>query len=109
MALTFAHYTAPGLARPLAAGATVVLTAVNLRGIGKTAGLTKLIVAIVLAALAVFVAGALVGGTVSVSHLSVSHTRPFGVLQAGGFLFFAFACTARISTLVAEVVATYPT
>ena len=103
MALTFAHYAAPGLARPLAAGATVALTAVNLRGIGKTAGLTKLIVAVVLAALAVFVAGALLGGTVSVSHLSVSHTRPFRVLQAGGFLFFAFAGYARIATLGEEV------
>src|SRR5439155_24770551 len=43
MALTFAHYAAPSIARPLAVGAVVALTAVNLAGIGKTAGLTRAI------------------------------------------------------------------
>jgi len=41
MALTFGHYAFPGRARPLAMAAVVALTAVNVRGIGKTVGATK--------------------------------------------------------------------
>ncbi|HSK96366.1 MAG TPA: amino acid permease, partial [Euzebyales bacterium] len=53
MALTFGTYVHPGLARPLGVAAVVALTAVNYRGIEKTARLTRFIVAVVLAALAV--------------------------------------------------------
>jgi APA family basic amino acid/polyamine antiporter len=62
MALTFAFYAAPSLGRPLAAAAVVALTAVNYRGVDKTAGLTRVLVAAVLAALAVVVAASLFGG-----------------------------------------------
>ena len=104
MALTFAHYVAPGLARPLAIAATLALTAVNLAGIGKTAALTRAIVALVLLALATFVAAALLGGTVSSGHLSsLSDATPLGVLRAAGLLFFAFAGYARVATLGEEV------
>src|SRR5213076_1588605 len=84
MALTFAHYAAPSIARPLAVGAVVFLTAVNLAGIDKTASLTRAIVAVVLAALAVFVFAALAGGTVDTSHLSATHGGALGVLRSGG-------------------------
>jgi APA family basic amino acid/polyamine antiporter len=104
MALTFAHYTAPSLARPVAVGAVVALTAVNLGGIAKTAAVTRAIVALVLAALAVFAVAALGGGTVDASHLSSSHGGAVGILRAGGILFFAFAGYARIATLGEEVV-----
>src|SRR2546423_10164178 len=40
MALTFAHYAAPSIARPLAVGAAVALTAVYPAGLDQTAGLT---------------------------------------------------------------------
>jgi len=103
MALTFGHYVAPSVARPLAVGAVVALTTVNLAGISKTAGLTRLIVAVVLTALAVFVVVALAGGTVDTSHLSDSHGGVLGVLRSGGILFFAFAGYARIATLGEEV------
>jgi basic amino acid/polyamine antiporter, APA family len=103
MALTFAHYVAPSFAHPLAAGAVVALTAVNLAGIDKTAGVTRAIVIVVLAALAVFVVAALGGGTVDTSHLTRSHGGVVGVLRAGGLLFFAFAGYARIATLGEEV------
>ena len=103
MALTFGHYVAPSVARPLAVGAVVALTGVNLAGISKTAGLTRLIVVVVLTALAVFVVVALAGGTVDSSHLSDSHGGVLGVLRAGGILFFAFAGYARIATLGEEV------
>jgi APA family basic amino acid/polyamine antiporter len=103
MALTFAHYTAPSLARPLAIGAVVALTAVNLAGIDKTAGLTRAIVVVVLAALAGFVVVALAGGTVDGSHLTDTHGGVLGALRSGGILFFAFAGYARIATLGEEV------
>ena len=103
MALTFAHYVAPSFAHPLAAGAVVALTAVNLAGIDKTAGVTRAIVVVVLAALAVFVVAALGGGTVDTSHLTHSRGGVVGVLRAGGLLFFAFAGYARIATLGEEV------
>jgi basic amino acid/polyamine antiporter, APA family len=103
MALTFAHYTVPSLARPLAVGAVVVLTAVNLGGIDKTTGLTRAIIAVVLGALAVFVVAALAGGTVDGSHLSANHGGVLGILRSGGILFFAFAGYARIATLGEEV------
>src|SRR3954467_15433223 len=48
MALTFAHYAAPSIARPLAICAVVSLTAINYFGIRKTVGLTKIIVGFVL-------------------------------------------------------------
>jgi APA family basic amino acid/polyamine antiporter len=104
MALTFGAYVAPSLARPLAVAAVVALTAVNLRGIGKTVWLTKAIVAVVLLALAVFVGAALGGGTLSAGHLSSALSpTPLGVLRSAGLLFFAFAGYARIATLGEEV------
>jgi APA family basic amino acid/polyamine antiporter len=103
MALTFAHYVAPSIAHPLAAGAVVALTAVNLAGIDKTAGVTRAIVVVVLVTLAVFVVAALGGGTVDTSHLTSPHGGAGGVLRAAGFLFFAFAGYARIATLGEEV------
>lgn len=105
MALTFGAYLAPELARPLAVGAVVGLTAVNTAGIRKTAALTRVIVALVLTALALVVVAALGGGTADVDNLaSAGSGGPFGVLQAAGLLFFAFAGYARIATLGEEVV-----
>src|SRR5205814_9873113 len=63
MALTFARYAAPSIARPLAIGAVVSLTAVNYFGIRKTVGLTKLVVGFVLVALAACLFAMLAGGS----------------------------------------------
>jgi APA family basic amino acid/polyamine antiporter len=104
MALTFGSYAAPELARPLAVGAIVALTAVNLLGIEKTALVTRLIVALVLASLAVVVSAVWRGGAARVEHLWPISTSAPGVLQSAGFLFFAFAGYARIATLGEEVV-----
>jgi basic amino acid/polyamine antiporter, APA family len=105
MALTFGSYAAPGLARPLGIAAIVGLTAVNLLGVRKTAGLTKAIVAVVLAALAAVVAAALLGGAADAGNLRpvLGDAGPLGVLQSAGLLFFAFAGYARIATLGEEV------
>lgn len=105
MAMTFASYLSPGAARPVAAGAVVALTAVNYLGVKKTALLTRAIVAAVLAALAVVVTAIWLGGAADPGRLwPLSGATPYGVLQAGGFLFFAFAGYARVATLGEEVV-----
>jgi APA family basic amino acid/polyamine antiporter len=105
IALTLGHYLAPSLEHPLAVAAVVALTVVNLRGIEKTALLTRLIVGVVLVALAAFVVAALVGGVASSAKLSpLGAGGIVGILRAGGFLFFAFAGYARIATLGEEVV-----
>jgi APA family basic amino acid/polyamine antiporter len=106
MALTFASYAAPSLARPLAALAVVASTAVNYFGVQKTALLTKILVTLVLASLGAVVAACWLGGSADVDRLwPVRGATPYGVLQAGGFLFFAFAGYARIATLGEEVAA----
>lgn len=105
MALTFGYYAEPSIARSLAVGAVLALTAVNLRGVQKTALLTRAIVAIVLASLGFVVIAALTGGTAEASWLSPLEggVGIYGTLQAAGFLFFAFAGYARIATLGEEV------
>jgi APA family basic amino acid/polyamine antiporter len=104
MALTFAYYAAPAFARPLAFIAVVAMTAINAFGIAKTALATRLIVAFVLACLAVVVLAAAFGGHADASRLVPAALDAHGVLQAAGFLFFAFAGYARIATLGEEVV-----
>ncbi|MGH3756610.1 APC family permease [Actinophytocola sp.] len=99
MALTFASYTAPGLAQPVAVAAVLALTAVNYRGVIRTALVTKILLAIVLAVLLTTVTLS----TPDVSEVDITGASPGGVLQAAGLLFFAFAGYARIATLGEEV------
>jgi APA family basic amino acid/polyamine antiporter len=70
----------------------------------RTAGLTKVLVGVVLAALVVAVAASLVGGQPDPARLTgwAPHGW-YGVLQSGGLLFFAFAGYARIATMGEEV------
>lgn len=104
MALTFGAYVAPDARRPLAVAAVIALTTVNHRGVRKTALLTRVLVAMVLAALAAVVAAALLGGA-SAEHLGpIASGGIRGTLQSAGLLFFAFAGYARIATLGEEVI-----
>src|SRR5699024_2478326 len=105
MALTFASYAAPALMRPLAVAAVVTLTLVNYFGVKKTAALTYAIVGIVLLALATAVAAILFGGHIDpVRLVTAGAWEPYGILQAAGLWFFAFAGYARLATLGEEVV-----
>jgi APA family basic amino acid/polyamine antiporter len=105
MAMTFATYAAPGRARPLAVLAIVVLTIVDYVGVKKTALLTRIIVAVVLVALGVSVVAIWAGGAAERGRVwPPGDLSLHGVLQAAGFLFFAFAGYARIATLGEEVV-----
>ncbi|RMB80214.1 APC family permease [Streptomyces shenzhenensis] len=104
MALTVGAYVWPGQAHAIAVAAVVALTAVNYAGVQKSAWLTRVIVAIVLAVLAAVVVAALTSGIADTARLSPGADASFGgVLQAGGLLFFAFAGYARIATLGEEV------
>lgn len=105
MAMTFGSYAHPSLARPLAIGAVIALTAVNYLGVQKTATLTKLIVIVVLAALGVVVAAVWLGGAAEPARIwAPGGVNVYGVLQSAGFLFFAFAGYARLATLGEEVI-----
>ncbi|SEK50313.1 amino acid/polyamine/organocation transporter, APC superfamily [Blastococcus sp. DSM 46786] len=107
MALTFAAYAAPaGWQRPVAVAAVLALTAVNYRGVTRTAGLTRVVVAVVLVALAVAVTASLLGSGATTDGLSgwtVTEGGVRGILQSAGLLFFAFAGFARIATMGEEV------
>lgn len=110
MALTLGAYAAPGYERIAAAIAVVAVTAANLSGVQRSARISRVIVSIVLAvllglAVSVIVASVagdpvfdLPGGLTSDASVSA-----YGVLQAAGLLFFAFAGYARIATLGEEV------
>lgn len=106
MAMTFAAYAAPsGWERPIAVAAVIVLTAVNYGGVTRTAGLTRIIVTVVLIVLATAAAVALSDGA-GESFGTWSDLLAegwYGILQSAGLLFFAFAGYARIATMGEEV------
>lgn len=104
MALTVGRYAWPDQAHAVAVGAVVVLTAVNYLGVQKSALLTRVIVAIVLAVLAAVAVIALTSHAARLDRAAVGADVTIGgVLQAAGLLFFAFAGYARIATLGEEV------
>jgi APA family basic amino acid/polyamine antiporter len=107
MALTFAAYAVPGpwwAQRGVAVAGVVGLAALNYRGVTRTALLTRVLVATSLTALAIVVAGIVAGGHGRATNL-VWHGDGgvYGILQAAGLLFFAFAGYARIATMGEEV------
>jgi basic amino acid/polyamine antiporter, APA family len=103
MASTFAAYAAPGYEKPAAVGAIVLLVAVNYRGVNRTALVSRILLAVVLAVLATVIALSVTDA--STDHLGGSWfgAGPLGILQAAGLLFFAFAGYARIATMGEEV------
>ncbi|MEV7147387.1 amino acid permease [Streptomyces sp. NPDC093084] len=104
MALTVGVYVWPGQAHAVAVAAVVALTAVNYGGVQKSARLTRVIVAVVLAVLACVVVVCLTSGRAGAGRLDIGlSSGAGGVLQAAGLLFFAFAGYARIATLGEEV------
>lgn len=104
MALTVGLYVWPQWAHAVAVAAVVALTVVNYTGIQKSALLTRIIVACVLAVLAAVVVIIAGSGSTDLSRLDIGDdVGARGVLQAAGLLFFAFAGYARIATLGEEV------
>ena len=109
MALTFASYAVGGSLREQRAAAllaVVALTAVNYRGITRTAGLARILVAVSVLALLVVLAAIAASGETDAGRLSdlpLGTGGVYGIFQAGALLFFAFAGYARIATLGEEV------
>ncbi|MER7106410.1 APC family permease [Streptomyces sp. NPDC000229] len=104
MALAVGSYVWPEQAHAVAVAAVVVVTAVNYGGVQKSALLTRVIVAGVLAVLVALVVSALRSDAADFGHLKLGgDASAGGVLQAAGLLFFAFAGYARIATLGEEV------
>ncbi len=103
MALTVGHYIWPDYAHAVAVAAVVTLTAFGYAGIQRSALLTRVIVAVVLAVLAMVVVIVLGLGDIDAARLVGDDVTRRGVLQSAGLLFFAFAGYARITTLGEEV------
>lgn len=98
MALTIGFYLWPGQARLIAVASVIVLTAINLRGVTKTASTTRVLVAVTVVVLVSVVFLGFFQGT--------TKSSPEGLgtpLAAAGLIFFAFAGYARIATLGEEV------
>jgi len=107
MALTAATYAVGGDARArnlLAITAVVGLTLVNLRGITRTARLSRVLVSVTVGSLAVVIVVVLLANRTWHSPVAAIETAsPYGILQSAGLLIFAFAGYARIATLGEEV------
>jgi APA family basic amino acid/polyamine antiporter len=103
MAITFAAYVLPGYERLAAAAAVLAVAAVNYRGVTKTALLSRILLAVVLAVLAVVIILCTVDAPARGLGSSWLDGGILGVLRASGLLFFAFAGYARIATMGEEV------
>jgi APA family basic amino acid/polyamine antiporter len=104
MALTFAAYAAPeGWHTAVAVVAVVALVIVNCFGVTRTALATRILVVCSLLGLAVVVSVGLTSAP-SLHPVPLPEATAYGVLQAAGLLFFAFAGYARIATLGEEVI-----
>ncbi|WP_152362750.1 APC family permease [Microlunatus speluncae] len=104
MALTAGLYLWPERAHEVAVAAVVLLTAINYVGVRKATWATRVIVA---AVLLVLLAAVIIGWTspaADPARLAIGgDATAWGVLQAAGLLFFAFAGYARVATLGEEV------
>ena len=103
MALTVGTYLWPGAARPVAVVVVAAVTALNYVGVHKSAMATRVIVGLVLLVLTVVVFTAWTAPAACTTCTTSGSGSSLGVLQAAGFLFFAFAGYARIATLGEEV------
>ena len=107
MAMTVGAYLVPGSERPAAVVAVVLVTALNLAGVQRSVSASRVVVAVVVCALLGVAVAALWsdGGAPALepSRVVGGDLDVYGVLQAAGLLFFAFAGFARIATLGEEV------
>jgi APA family basic amino acid/polyamine antiporter len=103
MALTIGAYLWPEQDRAVAIAAVVLITAVNIGGLSRTVAVTRVLLAVSLAALVAVVIGGWSSDDADLQRLTPIETDLYGILQSAGFLFFAFAGYARIATLGEEV------
>lgn len=103
MALTIGSYLWPEQQRWLAVTAVIAITAVNIGGLSRTVAVTRVLLVVSLTALTIVVVSGWTGGEFTTDRLNPIETSLGGVLEAAGFMFFAFAGYARIATLGEEV------
>jgi APA family basic amino acid/polyamine antiporter len=103
MALAVGAYVWPAYDRFVAVAALLLIAAVNLGGLERTAQVTRVLLACSLLALAVVVVAGWSGDATSLDQLTPVEASVPEVLRSAGFLFFAFAGYARIATLGEEV------
>lgn len=101
IALVAASYLAPDYAPVVAAACIAVFAIVNITGVKTTAALSFLLSGFVVTVLAVT---STVSFTLAPAGLDPVPSSPFGVAQAAGLFFFAFAGYARMATLGEEVI-----
>jgi APA family basic amino acid/polyamine antiporter len=102
--LTAGAYLWPERDRWVAVGVVIAITLVNLGGLERTVAVTRVLLAVSLAALAAVLVSGWSSDAADLDRITpVATGDPYGVLQSAGFLFFAFAGYARIATLGEEV------
>ena len=105
MALTAGNYIWPDRAQIVATGSVVLIAIVNLGGLSRTAAVTRLLLAFAGMALLVVILSSFLRTPAEQATLSANiNVDTYGVLQAGGLMFFAFAGYARIATFGEEVI-----
>ena len=100
IALTVATYLTPDHVVLTAIGAVVVMTAINLAGINRTALGSKVLATITIAFLLTLV---IAGFALPAAAAQLETGSPIGILSAAALFFFTFAGYARVATLGGEV------
>lgn len=100
IALTVATYLTPNHVVLTAIGAVVVMTAINLAGINRTALGSKVLATITIAFLLTLV---IAGFALPAAAAQLETGSSIGILSAAALFFFAFAGYARVATLGGEV------
>lgn len=100
IALTVASYLTPDHVLVTAIGSVVLMTAINLAGINRTAFGSKVLATITVLFLVSLVLAAI---SLPAAASSLQSGTPIGVLSAAALFFFAFAGYARVATLGGEV------
>jgi len=100
IALTVASYLTPNNLLATAIGSVVVMTAINLAGINRTAFGSKVLATITVLFLVTLAVAAI---SLPAAASDLSSGTPIGVLSAAALFFFAFAGYARVATLGGEV------
>lgn len=103
MAHTVGAYLWPEQQGAVAVTSVLLILAVNLGGLSRTATVTRVLLVVSLGALAVVIASGWSTPGASPGRIDLLATTPLGVLRSAGLLFFAFAGYARIATLGEEV------
>src|SRR5688500_16486859 len=103
MALTVGAYLWPDQQRLVAVLSVLCITAVNLGGLSRTAAVTRVLLAVSLAALAVVIVSGWTSDDASLDRLTPIDGSALDILRSAAFIFFAFAGYARIATMGEEV------